>query len=241
MATTLDATKRRGPATWALKVTMAVSGLLWAAYVLIHLYGNLKVFSGPESFNGYAEWLRHALYPFFPEGTVLWAFRIALVVSLVAHVVAAAILWSRGRRAGGSPARRAFRRRVTGGRFSIQAVSARLMPFTGVMILVFVVVHILDLTLGVQPIAPDEFGGHATAYQNLVASFDRPWMAAFYVLMMLLIALHVFHGVRTAAQDLGAMGYRLRTAAVWVGGLAAIAIILGNGAIPIAVQLGIVS
>ena len=66
-------------------------------------------------------------------------------------------------------------------------------------------------------------------------------MAAFYVLMMLLIALHVFHGIRTAAQDLGAMGYRLRLVAVWVAGIAALAIVLGNAFIPLAVQMGVLT
>ncbi len=241
MASTVDVKVRRVPAAWVLKVTMAVTGLLWAAFVLIHLYGNTKVFFGAESFNGYAHWLRHALYPLFPEGAVLWAFRIVLVISLVLHVAAAAILWSRGRASGGRASRTALTARFRGGRGSLQAFSARLMPFTGVMILAFVIIHVLDLTTGTRPIATAEFGGHETAYENLVASFSRPWMADFYVLMMLLIALHVFHGIRTAAQDLGAMGYRLRLVAVWVAGLASLAIVLGNALIPLAVQMGILT
>ena len=60
MASTVDVKVRRRPAAWVLKVTMAVTGLLWAAFVLIHLYGNTKVFFGADSFNGYAHWLRHA-------------------------------------------------------------------------------------------------------------------------------------------------------------------------------------
>lgn len=239
MATTVRV--RRWSATWALKVTMAVTGLLWVAFVLIHLYGNLKVFIGPDSFNGYAHWLRHALYPLFPEGAVLWAFRIVLTISLVIHVTAAAILWSRGRAGGSKSSRAALRDRFRGGRVSVRALSARLMPATGVLILAFVVIHVLDLTTGTRPVATEEFGGHEAAYENLIASFSRPWMATFYIVMMLLIALHVFHGVQTAAQDLGSMGHRLRVAVVWVAGLAALAIILGNAFIPLAVQIGILS
>lgn len=245
MTTTLVSVKRPVVATWALKVTMAISGLIWAAFVLIHLYGNLKVFLGPESFNSYAHWLRHAFYPLFPPGLVLWAFRITLLVALAAHVWAGTILWIRGRKAGGRRSRIALRDRARAGRGTVQSLSATLMPFTGVMILVFLIVHVLDLTIGAAPVAAVEFAGHTDsasfAFANLVASFERPWVAFFYVLVMLLLSLHVFHGIQTAAQDLGAMGYRLRTVMVWVAGLAAIAILLGNGFIPIAVQMGILS
>lgn len=236
---------RRSPSTWALKVTMAVTGLIWVAFVLIHLYGNLKVFLGAESFNSYAHWLRHAFYPLFPEGFILWGMRIVLLIALILHVTCGAILWSRGRKGGGKRSRAAFRDRARGGRVSVQSVSARLMPFTGVMILIFIIFHILDLTTGTTPIASAEFASPtaevSTAYENLIASFARPWVAGFYVLIMVLLSLHVFHGVQTASQDLGAMGYRWRQVIVWIAGLCAIAILLGNAFIPVAVQLGVLS
>lgn len=232
----------RPPGNWALKVTMAVTGLIWVAFVLIHLYGNLKVFIGPESFNTYAHWLRHAFYPLFPEGFILWAMRIILVVALLLHIWAATIVWLRGRRAGGKSARINLRDRARGGRGTVKSVSAQLMPYTGLAILAFLIMHVLDLTLGASPVAPVEFAGHTEsasyAYANLVASFQRPWMAAIYLLMMVLLSVHVFHGVQTAGQDLGAMGYRLRQVLVWVGGLCALVILAGNGFIPVAVQMG---
>lgn len=245
MTTSSVPIKRPAVATWTLKVIMAITGLIWAAFVLIHLYGNLKVFLGPESFNNYAHWLRHAFYPLFPPGFILWVFRITLLVALVLHVWAATILWTRGRSGGGKRSRAALRDRARAGRGTVQSLSATLMPFTGVLILVFLIVHILDLTVGTAPVATVDFAGHTDtasfAYANLIASFERPWMAIFYTVVMLLLALHVFHGIQTAAQDLGAMGYRLRTVMVWVAGLAAIAILLGNGFIPVAVQMGLLS
>lgn len=236
---------RRVLSSWALKVAMAITGLIWVAFVLIHLFGNLKVFLGPDSFNGYAHWLREALYPLLPEESVLWAMRIVLATALVIHVGAAAILWSRGRRGGGKRSRVAFRDRGRAGRLSIQAVSARLMPFTGVIILIFLVFHIFDLTVGTAPIATIEFEGHgietSSAYENMIASFSRWWVAVLYSLTMILLSIHVFHGVKTAAQDLGAMGYRLRLVAVWAAGISAAAILLGNATIPLLVQLGVLS
>ena len=236
--------KKRGFPSWGLKVAMAITGLIWGAFVLVHLFGNLKVFVGWEDFNGYAHWLRHALYPLLPSGFLLWAFRIVLASALVIHVYAATVLYIRGRRGGTVRSWRNLQARLgKGGR--LQALSAALMPVTGLIILAFVIFHILDLTIGLPPLAGAGFeaatGETSFAYQNLVASFQRPWIAAFYVITMVLLSLHVFHGVRTAATDLGAMGYRLRAVATWVAGFAAIAILLGNGLIPLAVQFGVLT
>ncbi len=227
---------------WQLKATMAITGLIWILFVLIHLFGNLKVFAGPESFNNYAAWLRTAFYPFLPPGFVLWLLRIVLIVALLAHVGAAGYLWLRGR-AGGSPgARKSWRERSLRGHGTLASVSAALMPFTGVVILIFLVVHVLDLTVGAVPVASPGFQaalpGTSDAYANLVASLSRPWAAGLYLVTMVLLSIHVLHGVQSAGNDLGALAYRLRLVIVWVAGLAALAILLGNGAIPVAVQIG---
>lgn len=219
--------------SWVVKTAMAISGALLAAFVGVHLFGNLKVFQSAESFNGYAAWLREAFYPLFPKGMVLWLVRIVIAAAGVVHVVAAVMVWTRGRRARGG-----HRVRVRG----IQAWGARLMPVTGIVILVFVVFHLLDLTLGIVPAAPADFvhpgDGAAHAYQNLVASFQRPVVAWFYAAAMLLLSLHVAKGFGTMVVDLGVMGRRLRAALAAIGGLLALAVLLGNGAIPIAVQVG---
>lgn len=231
---------RRRIQSWQLKVAMAITGGIWALFVLVHLFGNLKVFTGPEHFNGYAHWLRHAFEPLMPTEGVLWALRVVLIVSLVIHVSAATMLVTRARKARG-PHRAKARARRTG----IQSLSASLMPLTGVLILAFLIFHVLDLTMGITPVAPESFTGHtgeeSFAFSNLVASFSRLPVALGYAVMMLLIALHVAHGTTTLATDLGAMGQRLRQAMAIIGGLAAMAILLGNAAIPLAVQLGWIS
>lgn len=212
---------------------MAVAGVVLAAFVGIHLFGNLKAFQGPESFNGYAAWLREAFYPLLPKGMVLWTMRVVLLVAGAIHVGAAAIVWTRGRRARGG-----HRVRLRGA----QAWGAWLMPVTGVVVLGFVLFHLLDLTLGIVPMAPAGFvppgDGDAHAYQNLVASFQRPPVAWGYLVVMLLLSLHIAKGSGTAAVDLGVMGRRLRATLSAIGGLLAVAVLLGNGALPVAVQLG---
>jgi len=218
-----------------IKAVMSVTGLIWAGFVLVHLFGNLKVYGGATGFDTYAHWLREVGYPLIPHEGVLWSLRIVLVVALVAHVVAALMLLARSRRARGP-----VRARRTG----LRMWNATLMLPTGVLILVFLGIHVLDLTLGVEPAAPSAFaapGEGGSPYANLVASLARPWAAVVYAGTMLAIAAHLFHGALLAANDLGATGARLRVVCVWIGALAAIAVLLGNASIPVAVQMGLLT
>ena len=127
------------PSSLALKQTMAVTGILFVGFVVIHLFGNLKVFAGAEAFNHYAAWLREVGYPLLPKASVLWGLRIVLLVSLVAHVWAAATLRLRARRSRGP-----HRRRLRGYR----PLAAGWMLLGGLLILAFILFHLSDLTLG---------------------------------------------------------------------------------------------
>lgn len=218
--------------TWLAKLVMAVTGLLFTAFVVVHMIGNLKVFGGAAGFDGYAVWLRTLFSPLVPHGGVLWVLRVILVLALVAHVACSVVLIRRSRAAAGP------HRRRTG--FTLASFGARSMLLTGVVMLLFVVVHVLDMTIGRAPVAPETFVA-GSAHANLVASFSRPFVAAFYALTMLLLAVHIAHGVRTSAGDLGVTGVRARSAVAIGGGVAAVAVLLGNAAIPLAVQLGWVS
>ena len=227
--------RRHAVPAWVLKVTLAVTGMIWALFVAVHLFGNLKVFQGPEAFDAYAAWLRVVLYPLMPHEGVLWALRVVLLVALILHVACAAAVWARGRKARGG-----HRARIHGWR----SWATWSMPLTGLVILAFVVVHVLDLTLGLG-VASSSYrpavDGQPQAYANLVASFQRPAMALFDVAAMVLLALHIGTGCFTMASDLGAMGRRLRATFAAVGGLLAVAILLGNSAIPILVLVGVLS
>ena len=80
---------------------MALTGTVFALFVLVHMIGNLKVYQGPEAFNSYAHWLRNAFYPVLPYEGLLWILRVVLLASVIAHIVCALILKSRARRARG--------------------------------------------------------------------------------------------------------------------------------------------
>lgn len=228
--------KARGHvSSFALKQVMAVTGVVFVGFVVVHMIGNLKIYWGQEALDHYATWLREVGYPFVPKHGVIWALRAVLAVSLVAHAVAAVTLWARGRRARG-PHRR---RRMPG----LIPNAARAMLPTGTVVLVFVVVHLLDLTIGAV-VAPGTFrhagpDGVIPAYHNVVASFSRPWMALFYILVMVLLAVHLEHGWRTLLQDWGVTGARLRKMWAAVGYLLALAVVIGNALIPALVLMGV--
>jgi len=216
------------PPSWVLKVVMAVTGVMFVGFLLFHMAGNLKVFLGPEEFNHYAEWLRTLFNPLMPGESFLWVFRIVMITAFVAHIYSGTTLFVRGRRARGAHRRRAM---------PAKRWSARSMLMTGAIILCFVIFHLLDMTIGATAATADEFT-KGDAYGNLVASFERPAVALFYGLTMLLIAIHLAHGLWSVVNDLGATGHRTRQVGLLLAGVLAVVIALGNMTIPLAVQLG---
>jgi succinate dehydrogenase / fumarate reductase, cytochrome b subunit len=172
------------------KVVMAVSGIVMLLYLIAHVVGNLKVFAGRESFNSYSEWIRTVGEPAVPNQTVLTIVRIVLIVAVVAHFWAAVSLWRQAKRA--RPQAYVTKKAVA------QSYASRTMRWGGVIVLLFIVWHILDLTTGT--VNPD---GDATPYDRLVASFSNPFSTAFYVLALVLLGMHLRHGIWSATQTLG--------------------------------------
>ena len=218
-----------------MKLTMAVTGIIFGLFVLVHMLGNLKIYAGAESFNAYADFLREFGYPLLPHESLLWIARIVLLLSLVLHVWCAFALVGRSHQSRG----RFKRKNMVGG---WNTFTARTMPVTGIVLLLFIIFHILDLTLGVSPAAAGEFQGavdgqHA-AYQNLVESFSRPGVAIFYILAMVILFMHLSHGIWTASSDLGVTGHRTRQVILWISYLLPAIIMVGNISIPLAVMFG---
>lgn len=227
------------PTSATLKVVMAVTGSVFVLYVLAHMVGNLKVFLGAEALNDYATSLRTLLVPILPHESVLWLLRAVLAACLVAHVWAAVALTRRAQRARGEVHRVA---RVDAWR----SFTGRTMMVSGVVVGLFVVFHVLDLTLGVTAGPgfrhPETVDGETAyyAYQNLVDSFRRPVAAAVYVVANGVLGAHLSHGGWSLVHDLGVTGARLRQVLTAVLTGIAVAVVAGNVAIPVAVQLGLV-
>ncbi|WP_306509354.1 succinate dehydrogenase cytochrome b subunit [Corynebacterium xerosis] len=217
--------------SWALKLIMAVTGLIFGLYVIVHMVGNMKIFMGESDFNAYAAFLRTVGYPAIPNEGVLWIFRIVLLVAVILHVYGAFALHGRARQSRGK-----FRRQGMVGGWN--TFTARTMIITGVVLLAFIVFHILDLTIGAA-VAPENFV-HGEAYANLVASFSRPLVAVWYIIAQLALLLHLSHGLWTATSDLGITGARWRKVMLFLSGLIPLLVVVGNIAIPVAVLTGLV-
>jgi succinate dehydrogenase / fumarate reductase cytochrome b subunit len=209
-----------------LKVIMATTGAVLVLYLVAHMLGNLKIFFGEQSLNTYAHWLRVVGEPALPAQGLLWFTRVALLVSVVAHIVAATVLARRARRA--RPIRYAHRRPVS------TSYASRTMRWGGVIILLFVIYHILDLTTGT--LNPNGVPGEV--YDNVVADFSRWYVTLFYVLAVVTVGFHVRHGVWSALQTLGRSSGPYQTRYKAIALVFAVVLTAGFLAVPLAVQFG---
>jgi succinate dehydrogenase / fumarate reductase cytochrome b subunit len=186
--------------TVVLKAAMAVSGLLMVAYLLAHMYGNLKIFAGQASFDGYAQFLRTVGEPLLPHGGLLWLVRVVLGASVVVHVSAAVVLWRRARRATGG--RGGQRYESTKARTGVQRSYASFtMRWGGVTLLLFIVFHVLHLSAD-NVIHPG--GASSSPYERVVNGFGVWWVVLSYTLALLALGLHLRHGFWSAFASLGA-------------------------------------
>ncbi len=215
--------------TIALKLLMAVTGIVFILYVLLHMYGNLRAFAGHDAFNEYAHHLRTFGEPTLPYGGLLWVIRVVLVLSLIGHFYAAVKLWARADTARG-------RYQVKKNKGSTFA--SRTMRWGGVTILLFVIWHLLNFTIGKVNVAG---GATNDPYNLLVDSFSTWWLTVIYLLAMLALGLHLYHGTWSASQTLGwTSSARSRALAKRTGLGLALLIAGGFSLIPIFVLVGVI-
>lgn len=201
---------------------MALTGLVLAGFVLGHMTGNLLMFKSPEAINAYAKWLHD-------NTAMLWTARTVLILSVIAHIWAGIhlTLENRAARAGG-PAVAATRRAT---------FASRTMPYSGVVILGFVVFHLLHFTLKMVALGDVSYG--PDVYKMVVAGFSSKTVAVFYVISMLLLCLHLSHGVSSVFQTLGLRNERWRGRLDFLALAYAWIVALGFVSIPLAVLTGV--
>lgn len=213
-----SAVARFWDSTLGKKVVMAVTGVIWIAFLIAHVLGNFTLFRGAEAMNAYSAFLHG-------QATLLWTVRIVLIVALFFHVLAASQLMaiSRGARDKGY-ARQSYRAAT------LASLSMRL---TGVLILAFVVFHILHLTTGsIQPVPFDA----TNVYANVVGGFRVPWVAALYLVAMLFVGLHVYHAGFAYFRTLGFRRRSGRPLSRPIAVAVAVFVWLGFTIIPLAVM-----
>jgi succinate dehydrogenase / fumarate reductase cytochrome b subunit len=205
--------------TTGKKAVMAVSGCVLFLFVLGHLIGNLQIYEGPEKLNQYAVLLRSM-------PALLWGVRAVLLGMVLLHIWTSVQLAARNisaRPVGYSV------KKATGSSYA-----SRTMYWSGPIILAFVIYHLLDFTFGA--VNPHYQPGNV--YGNVVASFQVIPVAAFYIIAMLLLCLHLYHGLWSMFQSLGIAHPRYTP--ILRRGAAAVAILIaaGNISIPVAVLSG---
>jgi succinate dehydrogenase / fumarate reductase cytochrome b subunit len=227
----LAARPRSTRTTIALKLTMAISGLIFIGFVLAHMYGNLKAFGGHDAFNEYAEHLRTIGEPIFPRSGILWVLRVGLIASLVVHVTSAVLLWRR--------AAAARTTKYTVKRNTHSSISSRTMRWGGLTILLFLVWHLLNFSIGkVNP----QGGATNDPYNLLVDTFDVWWMTIIYLVAMLALGMHLHHGTWSSMQTLGLTNHASsRARAKAAGWVVAIVVAGGFSLVPLFTLFGVIT
>jgi succinate dehydrogenase / fumarate reductase cytochrome b subunit len=207
------------------KAVMGVTGLLMLLYVVVHMLANLKIFLGRDSIDTYAVWLRTLLDGLLGYEGFVWIVRVGLVACVVLHITAAYQLTRQANRA-----HYQHRRKVQG------SYAARTMRWGGVILALFVVYHILDLTAGVL----NPHGVHLAVYDNVTADFQHWYVDLFYALAVVALGFHIHHGLWSALQTLGVSTAARQHALQLTSATVAIAITVGFLSVPFAVLTGLV-
>ncbi len=219
--------------TIALKLAMAVSGLLFIGFVLAHMYGNLKAFSGEEAFNEYAHHLREIGEPMLPHSGLLWILRLGLIAAVVVHVACAAALWRRANKA------RTVKYAVKKNQKS--SLSSRTMRWGGLTLLAFIVWHLLNFTIVKVNPSNGDTGGE-NPYALIVDTFDLWWMTLIYLVAMLALGMHLHHGTFSAIQTLGFTNTeKSRARAREAGWVVAVVVAGGFSLVPLFVLFGVIT
>ncbi len=211
------------------KAVMGVTGLVLLLYVIAHMLGNLKFFFGATSIDGYAAWLRTIVDGLLGHAGFLWVTRAVLVGCVVLHMTAATQLARRAHKA--RPAAYQHRRKIQG------SYAARTMRWGGVILGLFVVYHILDLTTGT--LNPN--GVQGQVYANLTADFRLWYVVLFYTAAIVSLGFHIRHGMWSAMQSLGASSATRQRALQLASLGVALAITVGYLSVPFAVLTGLVA
>ena len=207
------------------KLVAAATGAMLLAFLFGHLFGNLRLFQGPEALNSYAAWLQgHPL---------LWVFRAGLLTVFVTHVYTTVTL-ARDNRTARPVAYQRYHPHVT-------SFASRYMFLSGLVVLSFVVYHLLHFTFGAIDVSNTRLldaTGRLDVYSSVVRSFQNPWIAGSYVVAISLLGLHLWHGIASAFQTYGVHHESYETLIQVVGIALIAALVIGNCSIPILVLAG---
>jgi succinate dehydrogenase / fumarate reductase cytochrome b subunit len=201
--------------TVGVKTLMAITGLLFFIFLVFHLIGNLLLFVGPSTLNGYSHWL--IVNPFLVPA------EIGLLAIFAIHVFEAIFNYLRNRSARPTPYYQPVRRifgRGWAGKPSRKSFASTSMILSGLITLVFVVVHIIQFKYGPNyPVTDPADGtpGVRDIYRLITHQFSSAWIVIFYVFCLIVIGIHLWHGLTSAINSLGVDSPRYTPALIKTG------------------------
>ncbi|MDF1824251.1 MAG: succinate dehydrogenase cytochrome b subunit [Verrucomicrobiales bacterium] len=195
------------------KLIVAVTGVMLVGFLIAHMVGNLLIFQGRESLNDYGYFLHHFLH-----GWGIWIFRLGLLGAFALHLVATIALVRENRAARNT--RYAYDATVQAPR------SSRMMIWSGLTVLGFVIFHLLHFTVRIDPDLakmkdPMDPSRH-DVYGMVIAGFQSPIVVLFYIVAVSFFCTHLNHGISSLFQTLGLRSEKTR----WVTGKIGIAVTL---------------
>jgi succinate dehydrogenase / fumarate reductase cytochrome b subunit len=207
--------------TLGKKAVMAVTGVILFGFLIAHMIGNLQVFLGPEALNHYAIKLREM-------PALLWIARVVLLAAVILHIVASVQLWSLQRAA--RPL--SYVRK----KYEDSSYASRTMMWSGPIVAAFVVYHLAHFTWVILP-GPYE---HLKPYENVVYGFRQPLVSLIYIIAIVMLCTHLYHGLWSMFQTLGFAHPRYTPALKRFAAVFSIALALGFIVVPVAVLTGVV-
>jgi succinate dehydrogenase / fumarate reductase cytochrome b subunit len=210
------------------KIVMAVTGLSMVLFAVIHLLGNSSIFVGPSGINAYAEHLHSMPLP------IIMGFRAVMLCLFLVHVIYAIQLTIENR--GGRPTDYAVKatRKAT--------FASENMIWTGLLLFVFIVYHLLHFTLRVTPglTLVNDAAGHFNVFAMVASSFSTFAGAGLYAAAMVVLFLHLYHGIQSLFQTFGLASDTTLPTITKAGAVVALVLFVGFVAIPMSIFFGII-
>lgn len=181
--------------TLGLKFLMALSGLIWAGFVMGHMAGNMLVFIGPDAYNKYG----HAI----TSGYFIYVAEAVLISALVIHIICAVVLTKINKNARGEISYQASAKGLKSTSFASQT-----MIFHGLLILFFIVTHLITFKFGIYHETTVEGVVMRDLHKLMVEVFNQPLYVFFYILCLVILGLHLSHGVESLFQSIGIKNHK---------------------------------
>ncbi len=211
------------------KILTGITGLALAVFVLEHMLGNLQFLVNDDAYNAYAHFL-------IELGPALWTVEIIFLLFLVIHMVLGVRIWIGKRRARGTD----YLKFESAGEPSRQTISSRSMILTGAILGIFLVIHLTSFKYGSYYEVTVDGVVMRDLARLMREKFSHPGYAFGYPALVVLLAMHLRHGIWSAFQSLGAMRPTLTPLVYTIGGLFGLGIALGFLIVPLAIYFGMV-